>query len=166
MHPSQALFDGKIPTALAVCDHYCGTEPRMIKALALQKELGPCFDITFDCEDGAPVGEEKQHAQLVSKLINSSDNLFNRVGVRVHDPLSSYFQQDLEMIIPECGERLSSITIPKVESAQQVNLLIQQINSFAAEHGLTKSIPIHVLIETHQALDDVFAIAALPQVNV
>jgi citrate lyase subunit beta/citryl-CoA lyase len=165
MHPSQALFDGKIPTALAVCDHYCGTEPRMIKALALQKELGPCFDITFDCEDGAPVGEEKQHAQLVSKLINSSDNLFNRVGVRVHDPLSSYFQQDLEMIIPECGERLSSITIPKVESAQQVNLLIQQINSFAAEHGLTKSIPIHVLIETHQALDDVFAIAALPQVE-
>ena len=48
------------PTApdLPVCDHYAGVEPRMTKSLELQAELGPVFDVTLDCEDGAPVGGE------------------------------------------------------------------------------------------------------------
>jgi citrate lyase subunit beta/citryl-CoA lyase len=165
MHPAQALFDGKVPKTLPVCDHYCGSEVRMIKALSLQKEMGPCFDITFDCEDGAPLGEEENHARMVARLIQSEDNLFNRVGVRVHDPQSTFFSQDLDILISECGNRLSSITIPKIESAVEVSHLIEQINSKASQYQIEKIIPIHVLIETHAALADVFAIAALPQVE-
>ena len=30
----------------------------MRKSLELQGELGPVFDVTLDCEDGAPVGGE------------------------------------------------------------------------------------------------------------
>ena len=56
-HPRDALFDAtEATTALPVCDHYCGVEARMRKSLALQVELGPVFDITLDCEDGAPIG--------------------------------------------------------------------------------------------------------------
>jgi len=42
--------------------------------MALQNELGPVFDITFDCEDGAASGNEEQHAQLVASLIASDEN--------------------------------------------------------------------------------------------
>ena len=76
IHPAQALFDGKVPKTLPVCDHYCGTEVRMKKAMALQSEMGPCFDITFDCEDGAPVGSEEAHAHLVADLIKHPSNAF------------------------------------------------------------------------------------------
>ncbi len=56
-HPRDALFEGTgRVAALPVCDHYCGVELRMRKSLALQAELGPVFDITLDCEDGAPIG--------------------------------------------------------------------------------------------------------------
>ena len=69
--------------ALPVCDHYSGVEARMRKSLALQAELGPVFDVTLDCEDGAPVGGEVEHAQLIAQLIGSEANRFGRVGARI-----------------------------------------------------------------------------------
>ena len=72
MHPSEVLFQGEaIPVQLPVCDHYAGSEKLMRKSLALQQELGPVFDITFDCEDGAAVGQEREHAELCAQLVNS-----------------------------------------------------------------------------------------------
>ena len=45
----------------------------MLKSLQLQaqmtEEFGACvFDVTLDCEDGAPVGDEAAHAVLVAAL--------------------------------------------------------------------------------------------------
>ena len=59
--------------ALPVCDHYSGVEVRMRKSLQLQAEMmeefGACvFDVTLDCEDGAPVGGEADHAAMVVAL--------------------------------------------------------------------------------------------------
>ncbi|MEO7852472.1 MAG: CoA ester lyase, partial [Rubrivivax sp.] len=70
-------------TPLPACDHYCGIEPRMRKSLQLQAELGPVFDVTLDGEDGAPVGGELEHAQLMCELVNSAANRFGRVGIRL-----------------------------------------------------------------------------------
>jgi citrate lyase subunit beta/citryl-CoA lyase len=62
-HPRSVLLGAQAAQlGLPVCDHYCGVMPRMIKSLALQRtlmqEFGTCvFDVTLDCEDGAPVGE-------------------------------------------------------------------------------------------------------------
>ncbi|MCE3413121.1 hypothetical protein LB345_14785, partial [Staphylococcus aureus] len=68
------------------CDHYAGSEKLMRKSMALQQELGPLFDITFDCEDGATAGSELEHAILVAQLVNSDDNHFGRIGARLHEP--------------------------------------------------------------------------------
>ncbi len=85
MHPRSALFDADEPLApvLPVCDHYAGVEARMRKSLALQGDLGPVFDVTLDCEDGAPVGGEGEHALLIAAMLASSDNQFGRVGARL-----------------------------------------------------------------------------------
>ncbi|MDR5647801.1 CoA ester lyase, partial [Burkholderia cenocepacia] len=84
--PAQVLYDGASPPAiLPCCDHYAGSEKLMRKSLALQAELGPVFDLTLDCEDGAAVGQEAAHAALVADLLGSAENRFGRVGVRIHD---------------------------------------------------------------------------------
>ena len=55
--PISALFAAqKIPVRLPVCDHYAGNLKFAAKALALQAEIGPLFDITLDLEDGAALG--------------------------------------------------------------------------------------------------------------
>ena len=166
MQPSQVLFQGEaLPRALPVCDHYAGTEVRMRKALSLQAELGPVFDITFDCEDGAPVGKEAEHAQLVVDILFSPENQFNRVGVRIHDPSHPCWKSDVATLVGKAGQKIAFVMIPKVESAQQTQTVIDEINRVAKAAGIDRQIPVQALIETHGALHDVYAIAALPQIE-
>ncbi len=166
MQPSQVLFQGEaLPRALPVCDHYAGTEVRMRKALSLQAELGPVFDITFDCEDGAPVGKEAEHAQLVVDILLSPENQFNRVGVRIHDPSHPCWKSDVATLVGKAGKKIAFVMIPKVESAQQTQTVIDEINRVAKAAGIDREIPVQALIETHGALHDVYAIAALPQIE-
>ncbi|MES2346759.1 MAG: aldolase/citrate lyase family protein [Pseudomonadota bacterium] len=164
MHPSEVLFQGnRQPLLLPACDHYAGSEKLMRKSIALQQELGPLFDITLDCEDGASAGNEEAHARLVAELLLSDDNKFNRIGARVHDVDSPFFLQDVE-IICAAAKRLAYIVLPKVHSAKEVAAAIKLINTHAAKAG-RKDLPVHVLIETHSALREAYDIAALPQVQ-
>jgi citrate lyase beta subunit len=60
---------------LPVCDHYSGVKARMVKSLQLQAEMigefGVCgFDVTRDCEDGAPIGGEKNQVNRALALAN------------------------------------------------------------------------------------------------
>lgn len=136
----------------------------MRKSMALQQELGPVFDITFDCEDGAAAGGEAEHALLVTQLLNSEDNRFNRIGVRLHDTNSPHFAGDVAAIVGATASRLAYVVLPKVESADDVAQAIGLINQHAARAG-RHDLPVHVLIETHGALHAAYEIAALPQVE-
>lgn len=165
MHPTQALFLGKqAPISIPACDHYAGAPKLMRKSVALQQELGPVFDITFDCEDGACAGNETEHAQLVAAAIASDDNRFDRIGARVHDVGSLFFEQDVEIICKSAADRLAYFMLPKSESLADVITAIAIINHYSSK-AERATLPIHVLIETHGALADVEAIAALPQVQ-
>jgi citrate lyase subunit beta/citryl-CoA lyase len=165
MHPSEVLFQGKHkPVSIPVCDHYAGSEKLMQKSIALQQELGPVFDITLDCEDGASAGNEKAHAELVASVIKSDDNKFNRIGARVHDITHSCFEQDVGIICKAAAKRLAYLVIPKVESLADVNRALEAINRVAKKAG-RDDLPVHVLIETHGALHEAYQIAALPQVE-
>ena len=163
MHPSEVLFQGKRqPLLLPACDHYAGTEKLMRKSMTLQQELGPLFDITFDCEDGAPTGGEAEHAALVAALINSDDNRFKRIGARLHEPTSSHFARDVATVVGGASARLAYVVLPKVSGVDEVRRAIELINQYA---GARKDLPVHVLIETHGALREAYDIAALPQVE-
>jgi citrate lyase subunit beta/citryl-CoA lyase len=165
MHPSEVLFQGqRQPLLLPACDHYAGSEKLMRKSMALQQELGPIFDITFDCEDGASAGDERAHAELVAALINSDDNRFNRIGARLHDVGSVHFAQDVEIIVGAAAQKLAYVVLPKPNSLEDVMRAQDLVNQVAARAG-RDFLPLHVLIETHGALHDVYAIAALPQVE-
>jgi citrate lyase subunit beta/citryl-CoA lyase len=166
MHPSEVLFQGqRQPLLLPACDHYAGSEKLMHKSMALQQELGPLFDITFDCEDGASAGFEPAHAQLIVSLVNSDANRFNRIGVRVHDAASPYFDGDIAVIVGAAAQRLAYVVLPKADCVEDVARAINLINQHADKAGRVTPLPVHVLIETHGALHDAYAIAALPQVE-
>jgi len=165
MHPTQVLFPGtRQPVSLPVCDHYAGSEKLMRKSIALQQELGPLFDITLDCEDGASAGNEAAHARLVADLAAGEDNRFGRIGARVHDVGSPFFEQDVASICSIAATRLAYLMLPKADGLQDVLTALTTINHYSQPAGRT-ALPLHVLIETHGALADVRQIAALPQVQ-
>lgn len=167
VHPKDALFDGeKTFPALAACEHFAGSEKLITKALALQVEYGPVFDITCDCEDGAAAGSEQSHAEMVATLINSDNNVHQRAGVRIHDPAHWAWRQDIDIIVQNAGSKVAYITIPKSTTVAQVKEVITYIQDATRKAGLQRTIPVHVLIETHGALKDVFEIAELPGIEV
>ena len=137
----------------------------MLKALQRQQELGPIFDITCDCEDGAHAGAEREHVEMAACLIMSDANRFNRVGARVHDVTHPHWRQDMEILVQIAGTRIPFLTLPKPCSAADVQTQLAALRQIEKQCGLRREIPVHVLIETHGALRDVWQIAALPSVE-
>lgn len=166
VNPRHILFDSAdVAPDIPVCDHYCGTEDRMRKSLALQVAMGPVFDVTLDCEDGAPVGREAAHVRMVADLLLSSENHFGRVGARAHPIDHPAFADDVETLVARAGQRMSHLTIPKPRDLADVERAVQAIDAVALRHGRAQGPAVHVLIETHGALRDAFAIAAHPRVQ-
>ncbi len=167
IHPNDALFEGEKPfPVISSCEHFAGSEKLIVKALELQNQKGGVFDITMDCEDGAQKGREKEHAEMIVALQLSDKNVHNMSGVRIHDYTNAHWQQDVDIVVPKIGERMAYITIPKPTSVSQVAEMIAYIQGVAKKAGIRREIPIHVLVETHGALKDVFEIAALPWLQV
>ena len=163
-HPREVLLGAQAAlTRLPVCDHYSGVRFRMQKSLQLQAEMmqefGVCvFDATLDCEDGAPVGGEAEHAALVSELALGAIP-GARVAVRVHPVDHPAFESDVATIVGRAGQRLCHLMVPKVESVQDVITAVRAID----EAGAT-DLPVHVLIESPAAVHRAFDIAAHPRV--
>jgi len=165
LHPSAALYGAERAfPALPPCVHYAGSERYIAKALQLQRDLGPVFDVACDCEDGAPVGEERAHATAMAGLIAGRDNAFGRVGARIHDLSHRAWQEDLAILIRDAGDRIAFLTLPKAESAADVQRFLDAVGEECRRAGLRRSIPVSVLMETPGAVHDAWAIAALPGV--
>ena len=164
-HPRDILLGAQAAgTQIPVCDHYSGVEARMRKSLQLQAEMteefGACvFDVTLDCEDGAPVGGEADHAALVVELANSAAAKA-RVAVRVHPVDHPAFEQDIATIAGQAGHKLCHIMVPKVESVDDVIKAEKALQAASAGH-----LPLQVLIESPAAVHRAFEIAAHPRVQ-
>ncbi len=159
-HPASVLQTSRQAPRLPVVDHYCGTLERITKALALQVQLASelgrnVMDVTLDCEDGAPVGGEHAHAEMVRELALShyaSTGL--KVAVRIHPTDHPSFEDDIATLAPAFGS-LAHVMIPKVESVADV----ERAASF-----IPAPLPLHVLIESAYAVSQAAAIAAHPRV--
>jgi citrate lyase subunit beta/citryl-CoA lyase len=164
-HPRDILLGAQGQTGfLPVCDHYSGVEARMRKSLQLQAEMteefGACvFDVTLDCEDGAPVGGEAEHAALVVSLARSADARA-RIAVRVHPVDHPAFGQDVATIAGQVGDRLCHVMLPKVESPADVESAARALDQAGAAQ-----LPLHALIESPAAVHRAFDIAAHPRIQ-
>jgi citrate lyase subunit beta / citryl-CoA lyase len=172
VHPNQALFGGEKPFPLIpACEHFAGSEKLILKALSLQdtsnpSAVGPVFDITCDCEDGAASGQEREHAQMIVRVLTSEANKYKMAGARIHDYTHPSWKQDVDILVGGAGEVLSYITIPKCTNIVQASEMISYIQEIAKRHNVSRKIPIHILIETHGALKQVCEIAKLPWLQV
>lgn len=167
VHPNDALFSGeKSFPIIPSCEHFAGSEKLILKALAMQDSIGPVFDITCDCEDGAQAGQERDHAAMIVRVLTSADNKHKMAGARIHDYTHPAWKQDIDILVAGAGQVLSYITIPKCTSHAQAREMIAYIQKVATFNGISREIPVHILIETHGALKAVHDIATLPWLQV
>lgn len=169
-HPAAVLLSSRQASRLPVVDHYCGTELRIRKALAIQLALAIEFgrnvmDVTLDCEDGAPVGGEIEHAKLLVTLLLEASQRASvgsplRVGVRVHPVDAPSFASDLDIILKQAGHTLSYIMVPKVDTMEQLARIVAALDAV----GMV-NLPLHVLIESALGVQNAALIAAHPRIE-
>lgn len=178
-HPRDVLLGAQGAAGLLpVCDHYSGVEARMVKSLQLQAEMtqefGVCvFDVTLDCEDGAPVGGERDQANLVVALANAAhdapnlvaNKLRRRIGARLHAVDHPAFAADVDIVVGGAAQSLSYIMVPKVESLADVETAVAAIDAAERPGQRDGDLPLHVLIESAAAAHRAFEIAAHPRVQ-
>ncbi|UUZ47730.1 aldolase/citrate lyase family protein [Massilia sp. B-10] len=130
----------------------------MLKSMALQQELGPLFDITFDCEDGAAIAAASRstrnwwRASSTTKATGSTAS----ACASTNSPVPTLPLTSLSLLA--AGQRLAYIVLPKADSVDDVARAIELINKHASKAGRATPLPVHVLIETHGALRDAHAI--------
>lgn len=148
----------------------------MQKSLDLQAKFieafGACvFDVTLDCEDGAPVGAEAEQAHVIASLLLASTarihGVARRVAARVHPIDHSAFAYDVQTIVGQAAHALSHLMLPKVESVADVERALLAIDAAAARAPQPRAtpVPLHVLIESPAAAQHAFDIAAHPRVE-
>ena len=170
LSPRTILLDAQgAGSVLPVVDHYSGVPERMAKSLQLQadlmREFGACvMDVTMDCEDGAPVGQEAEHAALVVGMLHALDwqvaGVQRRVAVRVHAVDHPSFAADIRSIVSAVGDKLCHLMIPKVDSLADLQKAVDLVDAAGG-----KSLPLHVLVESSLGVKNAFEIAAHPRLQ-
>jgi citrate lyase subunit beta/citryl-CoA lyase len=130
------------------------------------EKLGPVFNITCDCEDGAPAGREKEHAEMIVRVLGTEANHHHMAGARIHDWSHPAWRQDVDILVGGAGSLLAYLTLPKSTEYAHAAEMIGYIQVVAAKNGIQREIPLHILVETHGALRDVHRIATLPWLQV
>jgi citrate lyase subunit beta/citryl-CoA lyase len=111
------------------------------------------------------VGGELEQAALIAELVNSALNRFGRVGARLLPVDHADFADGAATLVRKAGARLAYLMLPKPRSLADVERAAQEIDRLGADAGLARPIPLHALIETHGALQQVQAIAAHPRIE-
>ncbi len=136
----------------------------MKKSIQLQEEMtaefGVCvFDVTLDCEDGAPVGGELEHAQMVTEFVQTAKPNA-RIAVRVHPIHHPSFEQDVATILKTAGRKISHLMLPKVDTLEELTQALHHVNEAGGAHT-----PIHILVESPKGIANVYDIASHPRVH-
>ena len=156
VHPRDVLFGAGEPRAAAA-----GVRPLQRRRGAHAQEPGSCrprwgpvFDVTLDCEDGAPVGGEAEHARWSpswrcprANRTAASARACTRSTTRRSTTTSTRWSA-------RAGARLAYLMVPKVRDLADVKRALRRDRSTPARPAAA-ALPLHVLIETHGALRDV-----------
>src|SRR3970282_1663013 len=119
------------------------------------------FDVLLgNLEDGIPA-EEKEAARevLIEVALNNefgSTSLWRRINSRD----SPWVLDDLLAVIPEIGNKLEVVMVPKVEGPWDIHYLDRLLAQLEAKYGIKKSLLIHAILETALGVSNVEEIAA------
>jgi citrate lyase subunit beta/citryl-CoA lyase len=164
-HPSQVLFAGEKPfPMMPAVDHYAGSEKLIARrcncsARSARSSTSPATARTVP----SPVPTASTPRWWPRHHERGQPARPRRRPHPRHP--SPRWQQDIEIIVGTAGQRLAFLTLPKVGGLDDVRSQLRVVQRVAAAAGLERTIPLHVLIETHTALREAWQIAALPEVE-
>ncbi|MEP4034752.1 CoA ester lyase [Roseibium polysiphoniae] len=148
-----------LPVALERMIHF--VPPHVENMRAKVPDLISKVDVILgNLEDAIPADAKVEARRGFIQM--AKDNDFGQTGLwtRVNCLNSPWFLDDLMEIVPEVGDKLDVIMLPKVEGPWDIHYLDQLLAQLEAKSGISKPIMIHAILETAEGVKNVEAIAA------
>lgn len=114
--------------------------------------------ICMDLEDGVATTNKQYARSVVVNSLKTKDFSRSEKLVRINSVSSEFWVDDLHAVIPACPD---GIVIPKIESADEVQMVSEKVGELEAQNGLSAGgISILVIIESAVGVVNLSQIAA------
>lgn len=114
--------------------------------------------VVLDLEDAVAMSEKDTARILVSKFLEQGEFGDCYVSVRINGIDTEYWKDDLAAIAPH--KRLDGIRVPKVEDAETVRVIDEELTRLEKANGLpVGKLSLHCLLETAHGIWNAYEIA-------
>jgi len=135
--------------------------PHNEKIRAKLPSIAASVDVVLgNLEDAIPA--EQKEAARAGFVHMGGEVDFGATGLwtRINCLNSPWGLDDIMTVVPEVGDKLDVIMLPKVEGPWDIHYLDQLLAQLEAKHSIAKPILIHAILETAEGVKNVEAIAA------
>ncbi|MBY8881849.1 HpcH/HpaI aldolase/citrate lyase family protein [Actinacidiphila acidipaludis] len=135
-------------------------DPGNEKMAAKVPSLAPQVDVLLgNLEDAVPA-DRKEAARLgLVKTARATDFGDTQLWTRINSLDSPWVLDDLLTLVPEIGDKLDVVMVPKVEGAQDIHYVDRLLAQLEAKAGLGRPILVHAILETATGVANVEEIA-------
>jgi len=135
--------------------------PQNEKVRAKIPELIPQVDVLLgNLEDAIPAGDKKAAREGLIEVALNNDFRDASLWTRINSLDSPWVLDDLFTVIPQIGDKLDVVMIPKVEGAWDIHYIDRLLAQLEAKHEIKKSLQVHAILETALGVSNVEEIAA------
>ncbi|HUF53169.1 MAG TPA: CoA ester lyase [Dehalococcoidia bacterium] len=135
--------------------------PQLEKVRAKIPEIIPQVDVLLaNLEDAIPSTDKDAARKGLIEVAKNNDFGSTSFWTRINSLDSPWVLDDLFTIIPEAGDKLDVIMVPKVEGPWDIHYVDRLLAQLEAKHGLKKSLMVHAILETALGVSNVEEICA------
>lgn len=109
-------------------------------------------EVIIDLEDSVPVDEKAQARLTVLEALRDGEWTAPTVAVRINDTRSRWCYRDVIELLEGAGPRLTSLIVPKVQSAADVQFVSHLVSLVEQEYPRAQPVGLELLIETATGL--------------
>ncbi|MEI6620971.1 MAG: CoA ester lyase [Actinomycetes bacterium] len=136
-------------------------DPGNERMAAKVPDLATKVDVLLgNLEDAIPADSKVKAREGLVAIAKATDFSGTQLWTRINSLDSPWALDDLLTLIPEIGDKLDVIMVPKVEGAEDIHYIDRLLAQLEAKAGLTEPLLVHAILETAAGVVNVEEIAA------
>ncbi|HEY8765726.1 MAG TPA: CoA ester lyase [Dehalococcoidia bacterium] len=135
--------------------------PQNAKVRAKIPELIPQVDVLLgNLEDAIPAADKAAAREGLIEVALKNDFAGTSLWTRINSLDSPWVLDDLLTVIPQIGDKLDVVMLPKVEGPWDIHYIDRLLAQLEAKYEIKKSLQVHAILETALGVSNVEEIAA------
>jgi malyl-CoA/(S)-citramalyl-CoA lyase len=135
-------------------------DPSNEKMTARVPDMARQADILLgNLEDAIPADRKEAAREGLVRVGREVDFGDTALWTRINSLDSPWVLDDLLRLVPEIGDKLEVIMVPKVEGAWDIHYVDRLLAQLEAKHGLERALQVHAILETSLGVVNVEEIA-------